>query len=322
MQMNWRSFLKMGLVTAAAGLPVAGAADTGNLFPPDYFSRFGSIEVLASSTSGFGVRAFPLPTPLDLRVSLAKRPNYWEYALSTRQKDTTFLIGVLDNGDTATAGRPRLEITHDPWKGFQFSGVAQGPGFHSRASVGYATLLANDRVRFVNDIGVAFQNEVVAPYTHSEIGGGYSQPISNKVNAGIQVTGRLYTFPTHQKYQGSVDITPSIEVRPTPQLTLQASHMERFVNGQVAIPDLNLTRYQETNASLSYRLGGTADFSVGMLRTRVKEAWREKQTYLYNDVLFRVAALPVLVGPSIGYQWDQNNKANTRWIFSLSTAPK
>ncbi|WP_291424256.1 hypothetical protein [Deinococcus sp.] len=351
-------FQLLALGSVLSGM-VSAQSGPGSFFPPNYLSRFSTTELTASNmggTTGFGVRYFPLPLNTDLRVSLVKRPHYWEYALTTRQNDTTYSAGLFDNGDLAPTGISKIEVRHDPWKGVQYTGIiqwvgpvsdytgnyqwkdAQGKVYGgnaplSRFTAGYAFTTWKDRVRILNNVGVGMEqfNQanvrsgfITAPYTQTEISANYGEPIGKDVNVNLGSTVRLFTFPTYSRYQASIDVNPSIEVRPLKGLTLNASHLERFAkqNDRVPLSDLNFGRYRETNASISYRIDDKNDFSVNMIRTRVKANWTDKQYFLYNDVLFRFNALPVLIGPTIGYQWYPAAANNTRWLFSFSFAPK
>ncbi|MEF2278659.1 hypothetical protein V3W47_10130 [Deinococcus sp. YIM 134068] len=327
---RFASFLKAGAAALALALPTLAAAQSAspNLFgglrlPANYMSRFSSTELLASNEVGFGVRYFPLPFDPDIRVSLARQPNYWEYNVSTRLNDTTLAAGVFNNGATAAAGIPRLEATRDPFKGTQFSGRLQGNGASSRFTGGYAFTVASDRVRVLSNVGVAFQNEVVAPYTQTEVGGGYGRSFG-RLNTGFSATVRAFTFPSQRQAQGSADFFVSANISPLRGLILDASQFERFAVGSVPIGDLSYGRYEETNAAITYRLpvGSTPPaFALGALRTRVTRDWTSKYTYLRGDVLFRVEALPTLIGPSIGYQWSPEGTPD-RWLISVSFLPK
>ncbi|EYB68313.1 hypothetical protein DEIPH_ctg025orf0182 [Deinococcus phoenicis] len=315
----------LSLTAPAAAAQSSAATAPALRLPANYFSRFGGAEVVTGLDGGvtFGVRGFPLPFQQDVRLLVVKHPRYWEYGLSTRSNDTTLAAGVFDNGLNAAVGIPRLEITHDPWKGTQYSGRLQGSGYYSRFTGGYAFTAAQDRVRVLNNVGVAFQGDVAAPYSQTEIGGGYGRAFG-KVNAGFGSAVRLYTFPVQKQAQGSLEFSVNANTTPVAGLTLAASHFERFVAGKVAIPDLNLGRYQETNASITYRLpvaGEPGAFGLGAVRSRVVRYWQDDKTDLYNDVLFRVKALPSLVGASVGYEWTRDGKDN-KWLFSLVFLPK
>lgn len=309
----------LALGTLASAQTAASTPAFGVRFPADYLSRFSSIDPLLENSLGYGIRGFPLPFSQDIRVSLAKRPNYWEYALSTRYQDTLFAVGVFDNGSAATAGIPRAEITHDPFRGFQYSGRLQGNGAYSRFTTGYAFTVAGDRVRVLNNVGVAFQGDVTAPYTQTEVSGSYGKSFG-PLNLNFGTTARLFTFPVQGQLQGSVDLNVGGNVSLARGLTLEASQLERFAAGTVAIPDLNLSRYRQTDAALTYRLPaptGPSAFSVGGVRTRVTRDWTNDYTYLRNDLLFRSDALPVLVGPSVGYQWGPTT-ATSAWLIGIS----
>lgn len=308
------------LAGAALLLSASAAAQTSSVLglrlPPNYLSRFGSTELVLSSEAGYGVRYFPLMSPLDIRLTLVKAPTYWDYSVSTRLNDTTLAAGTFYNV-------PRLEVTRDPYKGFQYSGFFQGKDQYSRVSGGYAFTVAQDRVRVLNNVGVAIAPTLAAVYTQSEVGGGYGKAFG-KVNTYFGSTARLYTFPMQKQMQGSFDAVAVASVSPLSGLTLDASHFERFVGGKVAVPAFGLGRYQESNASVTYRLpvGATPPaFTVGAVRSRLTRTWQNDYTYLRNDVLFRLDALPSLVGPSIGYQWSPKGDDN-KWVFSLVTLPK
>nr|WP_246580334.1 hypothetical protein [Deinococcus aestuarii] len=296
--------------------------------PANYLSRFSTTELLASNEVGFGVRYFPLPLAQDIRVSLAKQPNYWEYNVSTRAKDTLFAVGVFDNGATATAGIPRLEVTHDPFKGVQYSARLQGNTAYSRFTGGYAFTVAGDRVRVLNNVGVAYDyqggdREVVAPYTQTEVGGGYGRSFG-RLNTSFGTTARAFTFPVQRQAQGSVDLSVGANITPVTGLTFDGSHLERFAVGTVPVDDLNFARYQESNFGVTYRLPVAQTppaFTLGAVRTRVTRKWTDDYTAVRGDLLFRVEALPVLVGPSIGYEWPRD-RMTSRWLLSLSFLPK
>ncbi|GAA5511793.1 hypothetical protein Dcar01_00506 [Deinococcus carri] len=312
------------VLSAPAGAAAQDTAAPAPLFrlPPNYISRFGGTETLADSATGFGVRGFPLPFTQDIRLNLAKRPNYWEYALSTRLNDTTFAAGVFDNGAAAKAGIPRLDVNHDPWKGVQYRGLVQGNGASSRFTGGYAFTAFQDRVRVLNNVGVAYQGTAVAPYTQTEVYGNYGRSFG-KVNASINSTGRVFTLPVQKEVQGSIDVTVAGNVSPVEGLTLEASHLERFTAGKITtIPDLNLARYYETNAAITYRLPVSEpnQFGVGAVRTRLTNN-SDKYTYWRNDVLFRAGNLPVLIGPSVGYQWSPAGTPN-QVLFGVSILGK
>lgn len=335
------TLLKTVALLTLAATTAASAQSSGFQLPRDYFDRFGSTTLTVSNETGYGVQYFPLPFEPDIRLSLVREPKYWIYNVSLRRNDTTFAFGVFDNGYTAPSGIPKLEVTHDPYKGLQFSAVVQhldpilpvkSYDPFTKFTAGYAFTVWNDRIRILNNVGVGYKSitddttyavtqDIFAPYTESIIGGGYGQPIGDKMSVRLYATGRLYTFPLQGQYQASIDLSPGFETHPIPGLSLDLSHLERFATGSVPIGDLNLARYEESYATLSYRLPGNPEFGVGMLRSRLTKNWigNSGNTYLRNDVLFSVKALPALVGPSVGYLWSPNGNS---WLLSLAFAPK
>jgi len=303
------------LLGAFAATATAQSAPSLKL-PPNYLSRFGSTELVVSTESGYGVRYFPLMFNQDIRISLVKAPTYWDYNISTRINDTTLAAGVFYN-------TPRLELTHDPAKGVQYSGLLQGKGAYSKVSGGYAFTVAKDRVRVLNNVGVAIDPLNASFYTQSEVGGGYGKSFG-RVNTYVGSTARLYTFPVQKEAQASIDAIAIANVSPARGLTLDASHFERFVEGQVAVPAFGLGRYQESNLGVTYRLpvGGTPPaFGIGAVRSRLTHTWQNDYTYLRGDLLLNVGFVPTLFGPSIGYQWSPTGK-DDKWLLSLVTMPK
>lgn len=334
--------LRMATALATLALAAQAGAQTtpGLQLPPNYLSRFSSTELAVSNSSGFGVRAFPLPLKTDLRLSLVKNEKYWEMNVSTRQKDTTYAFGVFNNGYTAATGIPKLEVTHDPWKGVQYGATIQhlfgilpvkSYDPFSRFSAGYAFTTWEGRIRVLNNVGIAYKSitddkepynvnkEIVAPFTQTQVSGGYSKPVTDKVRMGVDSTVRLYTFPMQGEYQASIDVTPNVNVQVTPQFSVSASHLERFVKGTVPISDFNFGRFEESYATVSYRF--PKDSTLGMLRSRLTKNWKGDagNTYLRNDILLNIPQLSTLVGPSVGYQWSG---ASSRWLWSVAFAPK
>lgn len=298
-------------MTTALCLPTQAAAQTGFHLPPNYLSRFSSTELLVSTSSGFGARYVPLPFTQDVRLSLVKGPTSWDYGVSTRMNDTTLVAGVFYN-------TPRLEVTHDPYRGFQYRGLIQGRGATSFFTGGYAFTTLNNRVRVLNNVGVGFEGAAAAPYTQTEAGGGYGRSFG-RLNASFWTTGRVFTFPVQRQAQGSLDFSVSASTTPLRGLTLDASHFERFAAGKAGLGSLNYGRYEESNASVTYRLPMSATppaFTVGAVRTRLSRVWKGNVTTLYGDLLLRAEALPSMFGPSIGYQWAADGSG--KWLFSLA----
>ncbi|MDL2345769.1 hypothetical protein QOL99_16680 [Deinococcus sp. MIMF12] len=300
------------LCLLAAGTAGAQSSLMGFQIPPNYLSRFASTELVISTEAGYGVRALPLLMSQDVRISVVKAPTSWDYNVSTRVQDTTLAAGVFYNV-------PRLEVTHDPAKGLQYGGLMQGKGNLSKFSAGYAHLLWENRARLLGNVGVAFVDGDGVPYTQTEATAGYGRSFG-KLGMYVGGAARLFAFPVQQDAQGSVDAVAVLNVSPLPGLTLDATHFERFVTGEAAVPAFGLGRYNETNAGATYRLPGDAAFGVGAVRTRLSHAWQSDVTTLRGDLLLRLSVLPSLVGPSVGYQWTPDGQG--RWLVSLVTLPK
>jgi len=323
--------------------------------PPNYFNRFSNTDVTVSNESGFGIRYFPLPTTTDIRLSLVKNPEYWEYNFSIYGKDTTFSAGVY-GGDI-----PSLAFVYAPAQGPQFSGAVQHfsgvlpyTAHHpfSYFSGGYANLILNGQARVINNIGLGFKTytalnekgdgykvtgEAAKLFTESIIGGGTGKKLTDAVDVRFSGSARLYTFPMDQIWQASVDLMPGINIHPLPGLQIDVRHFARYAigngpAGSVPLPNLSFCSYliagsgacqfQLSNAALSYRFQDTSSaIGLGMFRVRLERDWLADYTFWRNDVLLSTSALPVLIGPSIGYQFGPNSSTR-RWLFSLSTAPK
>jgi hypothetical protein len=315
----------LALASASLSLAQTAAPEPFKFqIPSNYINRFSNTEGVldfgptVSDVDAVGVRAFPLPTPQDFRVSLVRHTNYWEYVLSTRVKDTTLLGGVINSG-----------IVQGELGNISFS----------RFSVGYAFTVWENRIRILNNVGVGYdwnsyfqgtpenpvlkvrggyESNVLTPYTFSQVSGGYGEPIGKEFNWRLDANARLYTFPLDLKAQLSLDVTPSFTYRPVAGLALTASHLERFVLGDSSLYTYNLDRYQESNASVTYRIPGTPDFGLGALRVRGSRNWTGDYTYLRNDVFLNIKALPFLIGPSVGYQWGPaKNGSNSQWLYAL-----
>ncbi|WP_041227009.1 hypothetical protein [Deinococcus deserti] len=284
--------------------------------PPDYFSRFGGLQPVISNTEGYGVRYFPLPFRQDIRLSVVKAPTYVDVGVTARSNDTSFAIGRFYNTMT-------FEITRNPYKGVQFGGVVRDNGGLSNFSGGYAFTVLNDRVRILNNVGVAYKGDKAAPYTQSEVSAGYGKAFG-KFNTYVAATGRYYLFPMQQQGQASVDLYAAVNVSPVRGLSLDASHFESFTSGTVAIPDFGRGRYEGSTLSATYRLSSGWPSSVlgfGAVRTRVSRDWTNDYTYVHGDLFLRTDVLPAMVGPSIGYRFGPGN-AEGAWLLSLVALPK
>ncbi|GAA0507496.1 hypothetical protein [Deinococcus depolymerans] len=303
-----------GSVAAAQTAAPAAPASTGLRLPPDYLSRFGSTQVVASSTDGFGVRYLPLPLDRDVRFTLLKTPTSWDYGLTGQFGSLSAALGRFYNV-------PRAELTSAPGSGLQWSALVQGGAPHSHFTVGYATRVWDGRVRFLNNVGVAQQGGVTATYTQSEASGGYGRTYG-KVNTGLYATVRVYAFPTQGKAQGSADVTAVVGVPLAAGLTLDASHFERFVVGESAIGDFGLGRAESSSVSLTYRPPPAGGFGLGAVRVRASRDWLGKSSTADADVAFRIDGVPALIGGSVGYEWYETNASANRWRLALLALPR
>lgn len=321
------------IVPALLSCSVASAQATlpfGVRLPSDYFGRFGSIEAVASNTDGYGFRYLPLPFEPDIRLTLLKAPTYLDYGLSTRYKDTTILGGVFYNVGKAQA-------IHDPWTGLQFGVYTELPDVwrkgrtydpFSKAYVGYAYAPPEGHAWVLNNFGVAakttrddttfeVKDTLYAPYWQSIASAWTSKTVDPAVTVRINATARLYAYPLQGMAQGSLDLTPGVEFRPAPGLSMDFSHLERFAVGEVPMGD-SYGRYQESYANITYRLkpNGDPELGLGAVRGRVTRTWTSDYTYVYGDIFLRTRYLPTMLGPSVGYRFGPNG-TDSMWLFSL-----
>ena len=318
-----------------------------NLFPSDYASRFGSLQAFADTTSGYGVRGFPLPFKIDARLTYIAHPKYQEYGVSARYLDTTYAAGSYQNDAAgATQGLLHLEATHNPYVGWQYGGVYQEAGL-SKLSAGYAVV--DGPLRLYTEAGYAFQDTTNSPFLHAEVSGGKSVT-DGPFTVGAYATGRSYVFP--QAAQFSVDLSASVTIRPTDYSSFTLSQFERFAIGESAIPALAVGRYTQTNLDAvltpnaragifslrrveyhyqrSFLAATDAVNGVSLtVRTDVAPAvvfdvtphhdFVAGETGLRGDLYYRTDLLPVLVGPSVDYIWSPTGN---RWNFSLKAGVK
>lgn len=333
--------------TSANDPSLSFSAQLLNLFPPDYLSRFGGLQAYADTTNGYGVRYFPLPLKADARLTYISHPLYAEYGVSVRYADTTFAAGKYDNGNTATNGVTHLEITHNPYTGFQYGAIYQDQGLSTRLTAGYA--FTDGPLRYYGELGYAFQGMTDSPYLHLEIAGGKSET-TGPLTFGVYTTIRSYIFP--KVSQESVDLSASATLRPTDYSSFTISDFERFVAGDSPIPDLAVARYTRTNFDVVF----TPKLSAGPLSLRTVEYHLQhsflatetevntvsttvrtdvapafvfdltphydfvaKETGIRTDLYYRTDALPVLLGPSFDYIFSAT--AN-RLIVSLRVGSK
>ncbi|MFC6592511.1 hypothetical protein ACFP81_11240 [Deinococcus lacus] len=308
------------LSPAAQAQAPAPSSPFGVQFPPDYLGRLGGTEPVASSESGFGVRNFPLPFSVPVSISLVKKPNYWETSLNSRVDDTTYGIGIYDNGLNAKEGLFKVVADHDPWEGWQYGAMYQNQGALSRVNLGYAALFDDRQLRLLGNVGLGAQGDLLTPYGQLQATRTFSVAKDN-YNLRTSLTGRVFAYPVAGKAQGSLDTEFGATVRPVPQLNLSATHLERFVVGEAALSAQGFSRYQESNLDATYRLPTSeAPLEFGALRSRLTQYWTSEETALRGDLLFKAEGLPSLIGPTVGYRWSKN--AEGAWLFGITSLPR
>ena len=224
-----------------------------SFLPPGYSERFstGAVEFF-SGDGRFGVRRFPLPLPVDVRLTLARVSAGMEAGLELRAQDTSFALGVFEpslDADETLPRVPRFLVVHDPQDGLQAGVRMQGAGALSEVHLGYARFSEALGLRLLAEAGSGVQGETRSPFLHLEVaetqeGGGPDW------HWNLAATARGYIFPGTS--QQSLDLAGGLSWQPTPSLTLSATHFERLVWGTVALPDLNLAPDRVTALSVSY----------------------------------------------------------------------
>lgn len=296
------------LVSAASQLSPA-VAQSFHL-PADYFTRFSSTSLVADSVMGFGVQSFPLPLPLDVRISLVKAPTYSTYGFDIRAKDTSIKAGVFYNN-------PRFELSYNPNVGGHYVGAFLKDAAYFYG--GHAFLILNDKARVVNDVGLVFINNKGIPFTYHEVGTYLTKPVGNFAGA-IGATSRIYVYPTERKYEWSNDVFVNGNYKMSDNLSIQGSHLARFVQGKG--PAFNLGDIQNTNVGALYRFADTGGaLSLGSVNARYSRNWLNGNNFVVGDILLGSSYLPVLAGPSIGYEWTDDGQSK-RWVFGLASALK
>lgn len=321
--MNRRLFPVTALLPLCAALllPVASAqAEPGPRFgvPTDYFSRFGGAAPIfevndKNDLTRVGLSGVPLPTAYDLRFTVAKRPTTWDYSLSTRMNDTTYLIGIENDVR-------RLEVTHNPYTGPQFTGLLREKGV-SELSGGYAQTALDGKVYILNKAGLAASGDIFTPFSYSQVGATFTEQVG-KVNFRVSPIARLNLYPVEQAAHSSAEVTVAATTALTPQLLLEASHIERFAAGKSVIPEYGFGRVQETNLYATYRLPYTTDpaFTVGAVRGGYTHNWQTDWNYFKGDLLLRSSAIPVMFGPRAEYRMAPDGTSS--WVYSLVTLSK
>ncbi|GHG02941.1 hypothetical protein GCM10017783_14100 [Deinococcus piscis] len=308
--------------STAAPPPAETAPPAGLRFgvPTNYFGRFGGVSPILelndkNDVSRIGLGGLPLPTEHDLRFTVANRPDkdVWDYSISTRMNNTTYLIGIENDVR-------RAEVTHNPYTGPQFTGVLREKGL-SELSAGYAFTALEGQAYVYNKAGVAASGEKREPFTYSQVGTAYTEKVGN-IDFRVAPLARLYTYPFAGKVHSNAELTVTATTAPTPQLLLEATHLERFAAGDSVISEYGLGRAQETSLYATYRLpyAGDPAFGVGAVRGSYTHNWQNDWNYYRGDLFLRSNLLPVMVGPRAEYRVAPDGTA--QWIYGFVTLGK
>ncbi|MEF2277905.1 hypothetical protein V3W47_06300 [Deinococcus sp. YIM 134068] len=293
--------------------------------PANYLSRFSAVTVATGgSDEGFGVRGVPLPFKETVRFNLVRHTHYWEYVLSARVKDTTFLLGRVDDGEASRTGVLRAEVNHDPFAGWQWGALWQEGDNLSKVSAGYAWAAEQNRVRLAVQGGYGRQGEVEAPYAVLDARLSDNATLPNKLGrANLTVSTRSLLAPTLGEVQSSLDVSGSLTLTPKGGFSVTGRHLERFVLGEAVFADLDLDRYNVTSLSAVYRLPATPQGPgvVGAVGGLVQREWVDEYTTVRGDLLFNVPGVPFMIGPRVGYRWGPTQAQNS-WVFSIATLGK
>lgn len=286
--------------------------------PANYLGRFSGLSPVLetddkSDITKLGLAGIPLPAEQDWRVLLVRRPDYWDYTLSTRKNDTTYLVGKLDN-------IWRGEAVHDPYTGPQFRALLSFGGF-SELSGGYAFTALDGKARILSKVGVAASGDIRTPFGYTQAGGTFGTRVG-AVNFSVTPQARVYLYPFETSAYGSAEVVFAANTALTPQLLLEANHLERWSAGRSVIPEFAQSRAQETNLSATYRLPVEGDpaFGLGAVRGSYSHNWQNQWDYLRGDVLLRSSSLPVMMGPRLEYRSGPDGQG--RWVYGLVTLGK
>ncbi|WP_261665076.1 hypothetical protein [Deinococcus sp. Marseille-Q6407] len=307
------------LLSLLALLPAAAAQDNSPFrVPENYLGRFGGTSPIfelndKSDITRLGLNGIPLPTNADIRFTVAKRPNSWDLLLSTRRNDTTYLIGTENQVR-------RVEVSHNPYTGPQFTGLLREKGL-SEVSAGYAFTTLDNKVYVYNKAGLAASGDLREPFTYTQVSTSYNDKVG-EVNFRVAPLARLYTYPFEGKVHASAEVVVSANTRPTPQLLLEASHLERFATGDSVIPDFRQGRAEETNLNATYRVPYQNDpqFGIGALRGGYTHNWQNDWNYFRGDLFLRSNLLPFMAGPRAEYRLSPDGKGS--WVYGLVTLGK
>lgn len=280
----------------------------GFKIPSDYYSRFGTIQIVADTNSGLGVRDLPLPFDTDVRVSIVKAPTYWDYGLSFRQGPGEIRFGVFYSA-------LQFRAAFLPSEGMQFLGVVHRGG--GDFAGGYAWRVLEQKVRIVAVGGMAFEGTKAEPYLQVAASGGENRTFG-ALSLGVDGTAVATYFPQTGQLEHAYGATVRGTYSVTPNLSVYGYHYAQFVFGSSP-----LAMFEQYPAQVSY-LGSTYRFDAsgapvefGALKLGAARNWRLDQNSVAADVYFRVSGLPALVGLSVSCVF--NPDGTRKWVYSFAS---
>ncbi len=308
---------------------LGSAAQAADLFslPADYYNRFGGIEgVFDTNASKYGVRAFPLPIKADIRILFVNHPNYNEYGLTSRYKDTDFKLANAEGGQK---GIMTAEVNHNPWQGIQFHSKFQwstvaGEYFANYIEGGYAKVVPVPtvpglNVRLYGALGYGALAKSSQPYTHVEgfVGKDFPGVIKNEatktnINFNLNSTLRNYYFITDKKAFTTLEVNAGVNGQIIDRLNGYARQFERYDFGLGALGNnvygIADGKARETYAGLSYRLDyGFGPVNLHTVQYDYGHLWYDLNSTNNRNELgatFRLnIAEPLRLDITPGYDW-------------------
>lgn len=276
--------------------------------PADYYSRFSSVQVVADTYSGIGVRDLPLPFKTDVRLSIVKAPTYWDYGLSFKEGRGEIRFGVFYSA-------LQFRASYIPPEGMVFLGLVHGGG--GDFAGGYAWRLMENKVRVSAVGGLAFEGDRSAPYIQVAVTDGESFT-SGPLQVAFDGTAVATYFPQSgelsQAYNGMVRGTYAL----TPNLSVYGHHYAQFVFGSAPLAKFDQWPVQLSQLSSTYRFDASgAPVEIGAVKVGVARNWLTDENSVGANVYFRIAGLPALIGVSVSRVFSHNG--SQQWVYSFTS---
>lgn len=266
--------------------------------PPDYYDRFGDLGgEFNHDNKAYGVRYFPLPIKYDLRIIFVTHPEYNEYGISTRYKETDILLGILEGG---AKGIRTLEINHNPDEGLQAHLYLESPNsdkdesYLNYGEVGYRKFL---KLKSLPDVKVTLyggagyagtQHDGSQAYTHFKVNADRSfehviKPVGTQVDLAIDVKTALenYYFVSDSKAYTTAKLDVGVRGKLNDRTDVYASQYELYDFGKADnnIYGLASSKDRDSYAGILYHL----DYKVGPINIHTLQYDYTRYWYYNSD---------------------------------------